>query len=101
MTSKFLTPIERETSIIFNDAEDTATIVTYMRPIITKLKKNPNAILVEEWYFGKTIGAEFTIPANLIRFGTTRKATRKPMTDAQKKAVGERMKAYHASKKAS
>jgi hypothetical protein len=36
-----LTAPERETVITFNDAEDTATIHTHQRRIITKLKNNP------------------------------------------------------------
>jgi hypothetical protein len=38
---------QRETVITFSDADDTATVHTHQRRIITKLKNNPAAELVE------------------------------------------------------
>jgi hypothetical protein len=38
-----LTAPERETVITFSDADDTATVHTHQRRIITKLRNNPAA----------------------------------------------------------
>jgi hypothetical protein len=46
-TPMSLTAPERETVITFSDADDTATVHTHQRRIITKLKNNPAAELVE------------------------------------------------------
>ena len=43
-----LTAPERETVITFSDADDTATIHTHQRRIITKLLNNPAATKVED-----------------------------------------------------
>ena len=62
-----LTAPERETVITFSDDDDTATVHTYQRPIITKLKKNPAARQIEDISFEGTAGAVF-IPADRISF---------------------------------
>ena len=54
-----LTAPERETVIVFSDADDTATVHTHQRRIITKLKNNPAAKLVEDISFDGTAGAVF------------------------------------------
>ncbi len=63
-----LTAPERETVITFSDADDTAQVHTHQRKIITKLKNNPAAELIEDISFGGTAGAVFEIPADLITF---------------------------------
>jgi hypothetical protein len=63
-----LTGPERETVITFCDEDDTATIHTHQRRIITKLKNNPAAELVEDISLDGTAGAVFELPADLISF---------------------------------
>lgn len=71
-----LTPAERETVITFNDAEECAQVLTHQRPIITKLKKNPAARLIEEGVFETTPWARFEIPKRMVSFRSQeRKAT--------------------------
>src|SRR5215211_1232358 len=63
-----LTAPERETVITFSDEDDTATIHTHQRRIITKLRNNPAATEVEDLTFEGTAGAVFEIPSDLISF---------------------------------
>ena len=74
-----LTAQERETVINMNDEENTALITTYQRPLITKLRKNPAAKLVEELMFDKSAGAVFEIPAALITFRAGKRTGRTGM----------------------
>jgi hypothetical protein len=68
-----LTAPERETVITFNDADDTATIHTHQRRIITKLRSNPAATEIEDLSFDGTAGAVFEIPADLVSFRSGRR----------------------------
>jgi hypothetical protein len=64
-----LTPLsayERETIIVFNDAEDLATITTHQRRILTKLERNPAAEKLEDLPHGRQPGARYSVPAQLI-----------------------------------
>jgi hypothetical protein len=63
-----LTAAERETIVTMNDEDDLAEIWTAQRPIITKLKKNEAAELIEEGVFEGSVWAKFELPANLISF---------------------------------
>jgi hypothetical protein len=63
-----LTAPERETVITFSDADDMATVHTHQRRIITKLKNNPAAELIEDISFDVTPGAVFELPAHRISF---------------------------------
>lgn len=63
-----LTAPERETVITFSDEDDTATVHTHQRRIITKLKNNPAAELIEDISFDGTAGAVFELPAWAISF---------------------------------
>jgi hypothetical protein len=85
-----LTPPERETVLLTSDADDSWSIWTAQRPVITKLKKNPDAVLVEEGSYGTTVWAKFTLPANLITFRQARK--RVELTDEQRTARAERLR---------
>lgn len=76
-----LTEYERETIILLNDGEDVARIRTHQRKVITQLKKNPSAVLLDEGVFEGTGWAEFTIPASLVSF---RKQERKQLTQEQR-----------------
>jgi hypothetical protein len=68
-----LTAPERETVITFNDEDETATIHTHQRRIITKLRNNPAATEVADLTFDGTAGAAFEIPADLISFRSGRR----------------------------
>jgi hypothetical protein len=68
-----LTAPERETVITFNDADDTATIHTHQRRIITKLLNNPAATKADDLTFDGTAGAVFELPATLISFRSGRR----------------------------
>jgi hypothetical protein len=83
-----LTAVERETVITMNDEEDTADIWTAQRPVITKLKKNPAAILIEEGKHDGSVWARFTLPAGLISFRTTR--VKRELSDEQRTALRDR-----------
>jgi len=63
-----LTAVERETVVTFNDADEAAHVYTTQRPIITKLKANPAARLIEEGVFDGTAWARFELPKALISF---------------------------------
>lgn len=63
-----LTRDERETIVNMNDGEDIAYVYTAQRRIITRLKKNPSATLVEEGTFEGSVWARFTMPARLVSF---------------------------------
>jgi hypothetical protein len=63
-----LTPPERETVVAFNDDDEHMTIWTAQRPIITKLKANPAATLVEEGFHGTSAWAYFHMPVGLLTF---------------------------------
>jgi hypothetical protein len=81
-----LTAQERETVIIMNDEENTALVTTYQRPLITKLRKNPSARLVEELMFGSSAGAVFEISAALITFRTGKRIAVPGVADRLAKA---------------
>ena len=63
-----LTAPERETVITFSDEDDTATIHTHQRRIITKLKNNPAASQLADISFDGTAGAVFELPVWAISF---------------------------------
>jgi hypothetical protein len=63
-----LTAPERETVITFSDEDETATVHTHQRRIITKLSNNPAAELVERIDFDGTAGAVFELPVWAISF---------------------------------
>jgi hypothetical protein len=63
-----LTALERETVVSFNDADEMALVVTHQRRVITRLRKNPAAVLLEEGVFETSRWARFALPKNLISF---------------------------------
>jgi len=73
MAMSSLTAIERETIITMNDDEDFMEIHTAQKPVITSLKKNPSAELLEEGTMGKTAWANFKLPKGLITFRSGKK----------------------------
>ena len=68
-----LTAPERETVITFSDADDTATIHTHQRRIITKLKNNPVAVQIEDLWFDGSPGTVFELPVWAISFLTRKR----------------------------
>jgi hypothetical protein len=83
-----LTAPERETVITFNDADDTATIHTHQRRIVTKLLNNPAATKVDDLTFDGTAGAVFEIPADLISF----RSGRRKLTPEQARAAAANLR---------
>lgn len=80
-----LTAPERETVILFSDDGDTATVHTHQRRIITKLKNNPAATLIENLTIEGTPGAVFELPADRISFlGPKRK---RELSEAQREGA--------------
>lgn len=61
-----LAAYERETVINMNDQDEFAVIVTYQRTMITKLRRNPAAELVEVFDHNGSPGARFKISAKLV-----------------------------------
>jgi hypothetical protein len=85
-----LTAHERETVITFSDGDNTAYIYTAMRTVITKLKKNPAAKLVEKGVHNGSVWARFELPANLVSFRSVR--VRRELTDAQRQELADRLR---------
>ena len=87
---KSLTAPERETVINWSDDEKIAHIWTAQRPVITKLKANPSATLINEGFYGQTAWAEFRLPARFVSFRSKRinvsPETRQKRIDALAKA---------------
>jgi hypothetical protein len=70
-----LTELERETTVSFNDADDTAYIYTAQRKVITKLKRNSAVKILEEGTFEGTAWLKCEMPAHLIGFRNPPKLT--------------------------
>jgi hypothetical protein len=85
-----LTDYERETIVNMNDGESTARIYTAQRRLITRLKNNPAAVLVDEGTHEGSAWARFTIPAELVSFRSVR--IKRELTDEQRQAAAERLR---------
>ena len=85
-----LTAFERETVVNFNDGENIAEVYTAQRPVITKLKKNPAAKLIEEGTFEGSVWARFELPKALVSFRSGR--VKRQLTQEQRRDASERMK---------
>ena len=83
-----LTAPERETVILFSDADDTATVHTHQRRVITKLRKNPIATEIEDVSFDGTAGALFELPTWAISFLTKKRKGGPGNTESLAKARG-------------
>jgi hypothetical protein len=84
-----LTAPERETIITLNDDDETAEVWTAQRPWITKLRKNPSAILLEEGTHDGSAWARFEVPKGLISVRTTR--VQRVLTEEQKDELRDRL----------
>lgn len=91
-----LTAPERETIITFNDEDDTALIYTAQRRIITRLKKNEAATLIEEGVHDGSVWARFEMPAQLISFRSTR--VKRELSEEEKEGLRERIAHARAAK---
>lgn len=83
--------LERETVVSFNDAEEMALVFTHQRRVITALKKNPAAVLLEEGVFETTRWARFAFPKSLISF----RKKRRTLDDAERSLRAARLAAAH------
>lgn len=63
-----LNALERETVIVLNDAEDVASVYTAQRRMITQLKKNPAAALIDSGLFDGSPWARFELPKGFLSF---------------------------------
>ena len=84
-----LMPAERETIITFNDEDDGAHIWTAQRPWITRLKKNPAAVLLDEGRHDGSAWAAFEVPKELLTIRS--KKVRRVLTPQQRKAAAARL----------
>jgi hypothetical protein len=91
-----LTPPERETVILINDADDFAEISTHQRTWVTKLRKNPSAEELEDLSYGSTTGARFRLPAKLVSVRTKERAVRALSKEEQAQRA-ERLNATRAA----
>ena len=85
-----LSKAERETIISLSDADDVAYVYTAQRRIITKLKANPSARLIEEGVFDGTAWTRFEILNALISFRSQVRRGR-ALTEAEKDAAALRL----------
>ena len=87
-----LTAAERETVVTVSDADSVMTIWTAQRPMITKLRRNPAAVLIEEGKIGSSVWARFEVRADLL---TIRKP--RTFTAEQRAEMSARAKARWAA----
>jgi hypothetical protein len=59
---------ERETVIVFNDIDAVASVYTAQRRVITQLKKNRAATLVDDGVFEGSPWARFELPKRFVSF---------------------------------
>lgn len=82
-----LSPEEKETIILYNEAEDTANVYTHDRKLIERLKvlqkKNPTVIIPDKKHSGGSIS--YTVPKKLVTI-------RAPYSEERRKADSERAK---------
>jgi hypothetical protein len=93
-----LTDYERETIVSMNDGSDTASVWTAQRKLITRLRNNPAAVLVDEGTHDGSAWARFTIPAGLVSFRSTR--VKRELTDEQRRALSDAMRDRRAQQTA-
>ena len=86
--SKCLTNYERESIVLFNDAEDVATVYTCNKALqrrMARLKVKVKQVEGE--------GITYEVPKKWVKISPPRK-----MSDEQKKASSDRMRLIHQSK---
>lgn len=91
-----LTAPERETVITACDQDAHMVIWTAQRPMITKLRRNPAAVLIEEGKIGSSVWARFQLPADLL---TIRKPRQPRVLSAdQRETLRERARHMQAAR---
>ena len=90
-----LSKVERETTINFNEGEDTAYIYTCNQRWMRQLEKYGFKATHEHADKGHVYAKEFEVPKELIR--VPRPPTRKEL--AQRRAQAERLRKYRFSRK--
>lgn len=83
---------ERETVITTTDDANEVRIWTAQRRHIGRLRRHPAYVEVAHGTHEGTEWAEFTIAAELWNPATGAKRARKPLTDEQRAAAGERLR---------
>jgi hypothetical protein len=87
------TALERETVIILTDADELASVYTAQRSVITRLKKNSAARLIEEGLYGKSPWARFELPKQFISF----RSKRRVLSEAERMRRGASLNAARRS----
>src|SRR5215831_7780161 len=90
-----LTKPERETVINWSDDETVAYIWTAQRPVITKLKANKSAQLIQEGFIGSSAWAEFRLPARFVSF----RSERRPLSAKSRAKRAANLKVARARKR--
>lgn len=90
-----LSNTEKETVIIFNEAEDTAQIETFNARLLRQLHNVAECDGVELVEEGKGYGC-YKLPKTMIKIHAPKRNT---MTDEQRAAKSEMMKAYNTLKR--
>ena len=91
-----LSAAERETTVTITDADDVVRIWTAQRRYLGRLRRHPSYTEVKSGTHGGTEWAEFTIPARDWNPATGAKR-KSNMTDEQKAALAERLRAVRAA----
>jgi hypothetical protein len=99
MTLTPLSAYERETIIVFNDAEDLATVTTHQRRMLTKLERNPAAEKIEDLPHGSQPGARYSVPAQLISIRSKKRAATKGNPESLQRARKVRAGAQQMKRK--
>jgi hypothetical protein len=89
---------ERETVVTSSDGDDLVHVWTAQRAVIGRLRRDPAFTEVETGHHGSTEWAAFTIPADRWTPAGVKRVRR--MTDAQKQAGAERLRAANAARAA-
>lgn len=86
-----LSAAERETIVTWNDEDAVAHIYSSQRPVITRLRKNPAAMLLREGKHDGSAWAEFEVPVELVRLPATKVPSRRKLTEKEREAATDRL----------
>ena len=96
---------EREISIVKTAVDDVWSIYVSDNSMLTKIKramKQPGGERIKCWEAGRVDGFPtgyfFEMPTECIAFKARKKTRKKPLTDEQRKAIGERFRAGRLAK---
>lgn len=85
-----LTALERETIVLMNDADNTVTITTHQRTMLTKLRRLEDFTEVASGWHGKTEWAEFTCPVERFSIGAKRRVSPSTRETLRERAISRR-----------